>query len=104
MGGDWANAKSLGYDALSAYMIASNPQHLAGAPYETSIAQPEAAFWAAAKTAGGKLIPPITPGADASPREYIDLPWGDQGKTFCVEKLGHACYTQVRVDLHFDVG
>jgi hypothetical protein len=94
MGGDWANAKKLGYDAISAYMIAENPKLLAGAPYETSVAQPETAFWEAAKMAGGKLIPPITPGADASPREYIDLPWGDQGKTFCVEKLGHACYTQ----------
>ena len=38
--------------------------------------------------------PSITPGWDPSPREFIDLPWGDQGHTACVEKLGHACYVQ----------
>eukprot|EP00038_Savillea_parva_P009713 m.185359 g.185359 ORF g.185359 m.185359 type:complete len:423 (-) comp16422_c0_seq1:186-1454(-) len=94
MGGPWAAAKKLGMDALSAYVVQSNPNKLAGAPFATSIAEPEANYWAQAHAAGGKLIPSITPGWDPSPREYIDLPWGDQGKTACVEALGHACYVQ----------
>lgn len=94
MGGPWATAKKLGMDALSAYVVQSNPTKAAGAPFQTAIAGPEAEFWAAAKEAGGKLIPSITPGWDPSPREYIDLPWGDQGRTACVEALGHPCYVQ----------
>jgi len=94
MGGAWSGTRQLGADALSAYIIQSNPTKAAGAPYATSIAKPEAKFWEAAKEAGGKLIPSITPGWDPSPREYIDLPWGDQGHTACVEALGHPCYVQ----------
>jgi hypothetical protein len=94
MGGPWAGAAKLGMDALSAYVIQTNPSKLAGAPYQTSIADPEADAWAAARDAGGKLIPSVTPGWDPSPREYIDLPWGDQGHVACVEDLGHPCYVQ----------
>ena len=58
------------------------------------IAQPEAKLWADYAAAGLETIPPISPGWDPSPREYIDLPWGDQGRTACVEKLGHPCYVE----------
>ena len=49
---------------------------------------------AAVDSDGGKLMPPITPGWDPRPREFIDLPWGDQGRVACVEALGHTCYVQ----------
>ena len=92
--GAWKQAQAMGLDAVSAYIVQKNPNKLAGAPYNTSIAAPEAASWADVALEGGKLIPSITPGWDPSPREYIDLPWGDQGKTACVGALGHACYVQ----------
>ena len=46
--------------------------------YNTSIAEVEAAYWAGAAEAGAPIIAPISAGWDPSPREYIDLPWGDQ--------------------------
>eukprot|EP00937_MAST-01D_sp_MAST-1D-sp2_P000780 g780.t1 len=88
----WDAAQSLGMDAVSAYVV-QNTGHAAGAPFVTSIATPEAQSWSNTAKAGGKIIPSITPGWDPSPREFIDLPWGDQGKTACVGKLGRPCYT-----------
>ena len=90
----WPQAQALGMDAVSAYSVQTNGAKAAGAPFNSSIAAPEAASWANAADQGGKIIPSITPGWDPSPREYIDLPWGDQGHTACVEALGHACYVQ----------
>eukprot|EP00041_Stephanoeca_diplocostata_P014473 m.263757 g.263757 ORF g.263757 m.263757 type:complete len:157 (-) comp19708_c0_seq42:233-703(-) len=81
-------------DAISRYVVQENPHNAAGAPYSTSIAQPEAAFWENTKQENFSLIPPVSPGWDPSPREYIDLPWGDQGHKACVLALGHPCYVQ----------
>jgi hypothetical protein len=67
---------------------AHNPQQLAAAPFDAAIHIPESQFWAKVDGEQGKLIPPITPGWDPRPREYINLPWGDQGKISCIEKLG----------------
>jgi len=82
------------FDAVTRYVVQKNPSLLAGMPFATGIAEPEAATWESAKEAGHKLIPSISPGWDPSPREYIDLPWGDQGHVACVEKLGHPCYVK----------
>ena len=90
----WAKAKTLGMDAVSAYVVQENGAKAAAAPFKASIAVPEAESWANAANQGGKVIPSITPGWDPSPREYVDLPWGDQGHTACVEALGHPCYVQ----------
>ena len=92
--GEWKKAQAMGMDAVSAYVVNRNPTKAAGASFNESIAVPEAQSWAAVASEGGKIIPSITPGWDPSPREFIDLPWGDQGRTACVEKLGHACYVQ----------
>ena len=83
-----------GLDAASDYVTQSNPSRAAGAPFATSIAQLEERLWENFAAAGLSVVPPISAGWDPSPREFIDLPWGDQGRIACVEKLGHPCYVQ----------
>ena len=82
-----------GADAVTRYVTTGGGTQ-EGAPYDSTIRKPEEAFWASVAAGGGKLIPPVSPGWDPSPREYIVLPWGDQGHTRCVLKLGHPCYVQ----------
>ena len=126
-GGDaaavWQKAQALNLDGISSYVTQFNPHQLAGVPFQQGIAEPEKNFWKQAHQAKAKMIPPISVGWNPSPREYIDLPWGDQvvtspttfdcqiltsiycslmpqqplelqGHVSCVEKLGHPCYVQ----------
>ena len=98
MAGTAASAASLvsqfGLDAASSYVNYANPTLAAGAPFASSIAEPEASLWEDMAEAGLSVVPPISVGWDPSPREYIDLPWGDQGHVACVEKLGHPCFVR----------
>ena len=47
-----------------------------GAPYQTSIAQPEAKLWATTAAAGQKIIPTVSAGWDNRPR-INTCPWGN---------------------------
>jgi hypothetical protein len=102
--GAWAQAQAMGMDAVSAYAVRRNPDKAAAYPFNEGIAIPEAQSWAAVAKEGGKMIPSVTPGWDPSPREHIDLPWGDQGHVSCVEKLGHECYVKVSRRHHVQPG
>ena len=43
---NWKAAQKSGMDAVSAYVVQRNPTRAAGAPYNESIAVPEAQTWA----------------------------------------------------------
>lgn len=68
MGGTPATAPKL-VSAFSRYVVQSNPKKLAGMPYATGIAEPEAAIWESVKAAGAKLMPSVTPGRHVGPTD-----------------------------------
>lgn len=90
----WQRAQTLGADAISAYVVQRNPHQDEAVPFASGIAQPEAQFWEDAKALGAPLVPSISAGWDPRPRQFIDLPWGEQGQKSCVEALGHTCYIE----------
>ena len=61
-------------DAVSKYTYAAGKE--GGAPYQTSIAQPEAKLWATTAAAGQKIIPTVSAGWDNRPR-INTCPWGN---------------------------
>ena len=71
------------FDAVTRYVVQKNPSLLAGMPFATGIAEPEAATWESAKEAGHKLIPSISPGWDPSPREQVIRTTNVQIKAVC---------------------
>ena len=56
MNPNWGAAQRLGMDAVSAYVVQHNPNRLAGAPFNESIAIPEAKTWTNVAKQGGKIM------------------------------------------------